>query len=219
MRVIKSVCYNSSISVGLHANRAYCNGVFIYKTMENLEIWKDVLWYEGEYEVSSIGRVKSLNYHREWITKILIPIKTKIWYLQITLHKNKVQKIKKIHRLVAEVFISNPENKLQINHKDWNKLNNNVENLEWCTCKENIIHKFNILWYKSNFQTNHPCKWKFWENNRSSKKVYQYNPNWILIRIWGWVNEAERQFWRLWISGCCLGKRKTAGGFIWKYNT
>jgi hypothetical protein len=114
------------------------------------EIWKDIEGYEGYYQVSNLGRVKSLRrktksgnggfkYIRE---RILRPGNGE--YLTTPLVKNGVQKTHYVHRLVAIAFIPNPENKMDVNHKDFNKKNNNVGNLEWTTRKENIA------WNKNN---------------------------------------------------------------------
>lgn len=106
------------------------------------EIWKDIEGYEGLYQVSNFGKVKSLNYKRQNKVKILKPSQTGKGAFKgqgyLSLHlKNKQFKV---HRLVAEAFIPNKENKPQINHKDGNKLNNNSNNLEWCTNSENQKH-------------------------------------------------------------------------------
>ena len=113
----------------------------------NTEVWKNVLEYEGIYMVSNKGRVKSLiawNGH-EYISKerILKPfIKTPFKgsnykYHCIKLSKFKEKKDIRLHRLIAQTFIPNPHNKAEVNHKDFNPLNNSVENLEWCTGQEN----------------------------------------------------------------------------------
>lgn len=111
------------------------------------EIWKPVLGYEGLYEVSNLGRVRSVDrsvtYNNGQIHlhkgKLLSPGKTnKLGYLQVALCKNGSIKHKLVYRLVAEVFIPNPDNLPQVNHKDENPLNNCVDNLEWCTSEYNI---------------------------------------------------------------------------------
>ena len=100
-----------------------------------IEIWKDVEGYEGLYQVSDLGRVKRVNTGR-----ILKGRKNTDGYLRVNLYKNNVSYTKTIHRLVAEAFIPNTENKPQVNHIDENKTNNLASNLEWMTSKENNNH-------------------------------------------------------------------------------
>jgi predicted XRE-type DNA-binding protein len=100
------------------------------------EIWKDVIGYEGLYQVSNLGRVKSLR--KNLIMKLC---SANHGYLNVGLNKN-LKKSFYIHRLVAQAFIPNPENKPQVNHKDGNRLNNKVENLEWNTNYENMRHGY-----------------------------------------------------------------------------
>lgn len=102
-----------------------------------VEEWKPIKDYEGLYEISSNGRVKSLNYNKTGREQILKPIKNRFGYLQIILNQNGKKKHFSVHRLVAQAFISNIENKPCINHKDEDKTNNKVENLEWCTVSYN----------------------------------------------------------------------------------
>lgn len=102
------------------------------------EIWKPVEGYEGIYEVSNFGRVKSLNYHREGIVKILKPQKDGSGYLQVQLWRNGKMKAFKVHRLVAEAFLPNPLGLPEINHKDEDKTNNIVSNLEWASRWDNM---------------------------------------------------------------------------------
>jgi hypothetical protein len=113
------------------------------------EIWKDIKGHEGLYQVSNLGRVKSLKrevFHRKGNLnikeRILKPhksgLKNNIYY-DVFLSNQVIKQIK-IHRLVAETFLGNPDKKEQINHVDGNKLNNNVDNLEWVTAKENTVH-------------------------------------------------------------------------------
>ena len=104
-----------------------------------MEIWEDIEGYEGIYQVSSLGKVKSLNFNHTKKEKILKPFFNRDGYLSVNLYKEGKRKQYLVHRLVAKVFIPNPENKLEVNHKDEDKTNNKVENLEWVTSKENRI--------------------------------------------------------------------------------
>jgi len=135
-----------------------------------MEIWKDIVGYEGLYQVSSLGRVKSLlksvryehcktkEEHFKINKEIIKKPSTCKGYTSISLSKDNKTSTKRMCRLVAIAFIPNPENKPQVNHIDGNKENDNVENLEWNTCGENvnhaiknklIVHKKGSDWYKS----------------------------------------------------------------------
>lgn len=111
------------------------------------EIWKDVVGYEGAYQISNLGRVRSLdrkvncchNSQRLHKGKIIIPFRSRPGYLRIELGTKKPRK-HFVHRLIAKAFINNPENLPFINHKDGNKLNNDVSNLEWCDSLHNNRH-------------------------------------------------------------------------------
>lgn len=103
----------------------------------NKEIWEDIEDYEGLYQISNCGRVKSLIFSEKRILKNII---NNNGYFIITLCKNNKCKTFTIHRLVALHFIPNPEDKPQVNHKDGDKLNNYYKNLEWCTASENVQH-------------------------------------------------------------------------------
>ena len=102
------------------------------------QIWKDIPGYEGLYQVSNTGRVRSLNYNRTGETKVLKQGTNKGGYKRVNLYKDGKFKIYFVHRLVALVFIPNPNNYPVINHKDENPKNNTVWNLEWCTQEYNI---------------------------------------------------------------------------------
>ena len=104
------------------------------------EIWKPIEGYEGLYEVSNLGRVRSLDrfYYRLHKGKVLSPTKDRYGYLTVTLNCNGKSKTIKIHRLVAQAFLPNPDNLPQVNHKDEVKSNNCVDNLEWCSAKYNV---------------------------------------------------------------------------------
>ena len=110
------------------------------------EVWKDVVGYEGYYQVSNLGRIKSLNRYvkaknnskKLMKSKVLKPVKNDRGYLMVVLSKNAKKRKIFVHRLVAEAFIPNPSNYPQVNHiKEMEKDNNNVINLEWCTCSYN----------------------------------------------------------------------------------
>ena len=170
-------------------------------TPTKVEEWKDIKGYEGRYQISSFGRVKSLNYHGEHIERILKPEITPKGYLRIDLRKNGKKGKYLIHRLVAINFIENPNNYPQVNHKDEDKTNNKVENLEWCNNS-----------YNCNYGT-------FREKvSKSSKRKREI----ICITTGKKFNsliEAEKEYNIKYqnISECCRGKRKTAGGYRWKY--
>lgn len=107
--------------------------------MSKAEIWKDIEGFENRYEISSFGNVRNKK-----TSKVLKHSNNYHGYPFVLLRKKGDDKVKnlKIHRLVAEAFIPNPDNLPQVNHKDGNKLNNSVDNLEWCTCQYNIQHSF-----------------------------------------------------------------------------
>lgn len=116
------------------------------------EEWKDIEWYEWLYHVSNTGNIKSLYtvsvrrgvpYRKK--EKVLKWLPDKDWYLSCLLYKERGKRRLKIHRLVAGAFIPNLENKPQVNHKNWIKTDNSVENLEWCTHSENQLHRFHVL--------------------------------------------------------------------------
>ncbi len=177
------------------------------------EIWKDIKNYEGLYQVSNLGRVKSLsrfikcrNGKRKTVTKILK--QTSIRYAMLDLGKRN-KKI--VHRLVAEAFIPNPNNKPQINHIDGNKLNNNAKNLEWCTQSENQIHA-----YRTGLQKGY-CKSQSGENNPKNRPVIQMDMNNNFINEYFSITEAQIQIGLSHISCVCRGVRNHSGNFKWRY--
>ena len=162
------------------------------------EIWKDVVGFEGLYKVSNLGNVKSLR-----IGKILIPSINR-GYKRITLCKNGNRKNKVIHRIVAEAFLDNPKSLPCVNHKDENKLNNCVENLEWCDIK-----------YNTNYGT---CIERRSKNNQ--KPVNQYDLNMNFIKRYESIKEASNGNYSLYthIGECCKGKHFSVGRYIWRYS-
>ncbi len=180
------------------------------------EIWKPVIGYEWRYEVSNIGNIRS-NYRWKYL-KNMRPYCNR-WYLQTILW----WKYASVHRLVAIAFISNPENKKEVNHKNWIKSDNRLENLEWLTTSENQKHSYkywlNKVTENNYFIKNNPFKWKFGKNHYLSKNISQYTLDWEFFREWDSISDISREFW-ISISGisrCCNWKQKTAGGFIWKF--
>ncbi len=143
------------------------------------EIWKDVIGYEGLYQVSNLGRVKSLfrlmeypNYNKVLNERILKNLINSKGYYCTILYKNKKAKTFLVHRMVAIAFIPNPYNKPQINHKDGNKLNLSLSNLEWASCRDNILHAYNIgLNYVSDKQRMILAERNKTTINKSARKV------------------------------------------------
>ena len=139
------MCETTNKDLLLSANTqlalGYLFGSFFYgKKMNTQEIWKAVADSNGIYHISDHGQVKSLKYGKERILKPSLVGRPGNQYLAVDLVIKDKRKMHKIHRLVAMAFIPNPENKPQVNHKDGNKLNNHIDNLEWATAKENQQH-------------------------------------------------------------------------------
>lgn len=170
------------------------------------EIWKDIPNYEGLYQVSNTGRIKSIPHSIKAnkcggtrVTEEHIKSVTTGWhgYVWVSLCKNGKQKTHSVHRIVANAFVENKNNLPCVNHKDGNKENNTVENLEWCTVHENQIHasKNGLL--------------------SKSKKVICIETG-VVYQSSG---EAERDtnICARNIRSACAGKYKTAGGYKWKW--
>lgn len=166
------------------------------------EIWKDKKDYEGLYQVSNLGRAKSLDRyvkgkgHSLQFKKgrILKPMKDKNGYLTVKLGNRTFI----LHRLVAETFLPNPNNYKEVNHKDENKTNNVVSNLEWCDRKYNV-----------NYGT---------RTEKCSKKVYQYTLDGKFVKEWKSTRECDRNgFNHGAVAACCRGELKKYKNFLWKY--
>ena len=160
------------------------------------EYWRDIKGYDGLYQVSNYGRIKSfIRYNDGRIIKQCIGRR----YWKVILYKDKKEKCLFVHRIVAKAFIPNPLNKEQINHKDGNKLNNKVSNLEWCSREENMDHA------RANGLIN-------------SKKVLKIK-NGVVVCKYDSAYQAAKMnklsYPNIWY--CLNGKQKTAGGYEWKY--
>ena len=163
------------------------------------EIYKDIKGYEGKYQVSNLGNVKSLHYNNTNRERVLKPRVTK-GYLSVDLgYRNP----RLVHRLVAEAFLENPNNLPCVNHKDENKKNNCVDNLEWCSNEYNL-----------NYGT---CLERRGKSHR--KPINQYDLDGNFIKTWNSGTEISKKlgFSHGNICSCCRGKQKTAYGFKWRY--
>ena len=191
--------------------------------MTDIEIWKTAVYdgelYEGLYKVSNLGRILSLNYRNTGKAELMNISKTKKGYLQVTLSKNKEKKTCKVHRLVAETFLPNPENLPEVNHIDEDKTNNFVflnedgsvdkkkSNLEWKNHRDNCNHG-----------TRNERTAKANTNGIRSKPVIQLTLDAEFVREWSATNECGRNgFNQSNVVNCCNGKRKTHKGFRWMY--
>ena len=194
--------------------------------MTDIEIWRTPIYdgetYEG-FEVSNLGRIKSLNYQNTGKAKLRTPVERKDGYFQVGLRKNKKTKTCLVHRLVAETFLENPENKPYINHKiegdEGKKINMVIFNedgtvnkekstIEWVTGKEN-----------NDYGTRNERAAKAMTNGKLSKPVLQYTLDGKFIREWESTREIERQlgYSHFRISDCCLGKLPHYKGFRFMY--
>ena len=186
------------------------------------EIWKDIPGYEGLYQASSLGRIKScqkvLRYRNGKIVhrneRMMVLTKGFGQYLTVGLSKNDVKKLYNVHYLIAITFIDNPNNLPCLNHKDEDKFNNSVENLEWCSYSYNTKYNNNM---RKKIDTRNS------NNSRGcEKQVYQYDLQGNFIKKWDSLKSIQRELgYKVSnISSCCLNKtyRHNAYGYKWSYN-
>lgn len=175
-------------------------------------MWKDIKDYEGLYEINSSGHIR-----RKGSAKLLKQAKGKD-YMQVSLCKCNHKVTKTVHRLVAETFLENPNELRCVNHKDENKLNNNVENLEWCSAKYNTSYGDCI---QKRANSHRGKKHRYSEHVKCRKITQQFDNNMNLIKEFNSLTEASKSTGIAIqnISASCLGKTKESGGFIWRYKT
>jgi hypothetical protein len=162
-------------------------------TFSTEEVWRDIPGYEGRYQASNLGRIRSQ------ARGVLKPFKNKNGYLIATLY-NQGKVRTGVHRLVALTFIPNPEDKPQINHKDGNKENNNLNNLEWVTCSENNLHRRRVL--KGG-------------GGRVPRPVICLDTGEEFPSITAAAQAKQSSLPKILL--CCQGKRKRTGGLQWAY--
>ena len=195
------------------------------------EIWKPIIGYENLYEVSNLGNIRSIDRMvsrvDRWGNKgsvlikgiLLVPVKMKSGYLQVSLCKNGTSKRFLIHRIVASAFIENPYNKETVNHKNEIKADNRVENLEWMTLVENLR-------YGTGSERGHSNRDRKWHRehkaglNPNAKKIIQLTKDGNFIREWDCIKSASETLGICMSSICAVarGKAHTAGNYKWKYN-
>lgn len=174
------------------------------------EIWKTIDRYGGLYQVSNLGRVRNCD------GLVMSQKPSKDGYVRILLYKDGKYKAEYAHKLVANAFIPNPDNKPEINHIDANKSNNYVDNLEWVTRSENHHHAV-----AKGLKPICPTFKKYGADNPCSKPVLQYDMNGNLIREWKSRIDAAHYIGcdPNSITRCINGVRKSCKGFIWKRKT
>lgn len=187
-----------------------------------MEIWKDIRGYEGLYQVSNTGRIRSLDRYikhssgngLQIMRGRVIKLKLHNGYYFIGLHKDGKCITRNVHRLVAEAFICNPENKPCIDHINTIKTDNRVENLRWCTQLENINNPATI----KKMKINHHLKNQFGKLHPYSKPVLQFSLTDKFIKKWDCGADIERElgYKNGYISNCCNGKKEKAYNFKWK---
>ena len=195
------------------------------------EVWKWATGYEGLYELSSLGRIrrngKILKCHKN----------KKTGYMYVCLSKNGICKFKTVHRLLAETFIPNIENKPCVDHIDGSRDNNSIDNLRWCTAKENCNYPIAKIRFSESHKGNIPSeetklkRFESWVrngrpmkrplNNGRSKQIEQIDiVSEEVIQIFPSMQEIKRQlgFSPSNICHCCKGKKRSVYGYLWKYH-
>ena len=175
------------------------------------EKWKDIAGYDGLYQVSDKGNVRS---HKRTPGMILKQSPTNCGYMKVQLYKNAKGKMHYVHRLVAQAFLPNPQGKSEINHIDGNKTNNALSNLEWSSRSENQLHAID-----HGLREPSPMTGRFGALNHNSRAIIQKDMNGQFIAQWDSIASAARSIScsPSLISNCLCGRKKTAKGFLWEY--
>ena len=177
-----------------------------------IEIWKDVIGYEGLYQVSNLGRVKSLakiakNKYGEFMLKDRI-MKTHIkldGYRSVTFVKNGKVKLHSVHRLVAKAFVPNPNNYHEVNHIDEDKTNSRFDNLEWCNRLYNVNYGTGI-------------ERRIESRRKNNLKILQLDETGTIIKEWNDLNEIiDNGYSKTGVWKCCKGYQEIHRGYRWKY--
>lgn len=167
------------------------------------EIWKDIDGFAGKYQVSNRGRFKIFNYMNTGKTEVTTGFIDSCGYKSVCLSNNGENQQVKLHRLVAKYFIPNPGNLPEVNHKDEDKTNNCIENLEWCTSK------YNCNYGTRNIRMGAKHGKPLIGISKFSGLVVEFDSTREAHRVTG-INQGS-------ISACCRGKLNSSGGFIWMY--
>lgn len=177
------------------------------------EVWKPIAGYDGLFEISSFGRVKSFRKKEPYILKEVIGGNNN--YKMVQFKVNNIRKVFLIHRLVAEHFINNDDktNKIQVNHID-----ENIEN-NFAGTPENNFTDGNLEWCTPKYNANYGNRNKKVSEKALKKNVKQFSKEGVFIKEWSSLTEIQRQtgFKKTNISSCCRGKYKQAYGYIWKF--
>ena len=193
------------------------------------EEWKQIKEYENLYEISNTGKIRSIdkivNVSNQYGAKAKRVIKGRMLkqtfngqYYVVGLYKNNQMKQHFIHRLEAQTFIENKNNFTCINHKNGNKLDNRIENLEWCTKSYNTIDAWKNGLIKIPKGNKNKMYGKFGKKANASKSVYQYDKNMNFIKKWNCQKDIERElgYKQSCISNCIIGNSKSSHGYIWR---
>ena len=172
-----------------------------------MEEWRDVIGYEGLYEVSNLGNVRSCEHftNGHHLMSRVLRQNLSNRYLHVKLYKSQAKRSLRVHRLVAMAFVPNPDDKPQVNHIDGNRFNNSASNLEWCTSSENMIHAIKTGLFEPSTES-------------TKKKVLQLDMNGNIVNEWDSMTDAAKALGLQVsnISHCCSGRIRQTGGFKWR---